>query len=93
MGVTLGVRVQTYLGWKHKRGPGKPIFESTHRPDIHHKSGKTMELVRIIDRENDHYKEIVKDFATGQVVHSCEESLSQHQGHGSAKPLKDAKNE
>lgn len=85
MGVTLGARPQMYLGWKHKRGPGKPIFESTCRPDIHRKSGKTMELVQIIDRENDHYKEIVKDPATGEVVHSCEESLSQHRGHGSAK--------
>jgi hypothetical protein len=44
-----------------------------------------MQLTRIIDREKDLYKEVVKDPDTGEIVHECEEPLSQHIGHGTAK--------
>ncbi len=84
-GITLGVKVGEYLGFKQKRGPGKPIFESMHKPDLHRKTGKMMELARVIDRETDRYKEIVTDPITGKVVHFCEEPLTEHKGHGSAK--------
>lgn len=37
------------------------------------------------DREHDDYSEIVIDPETETIVHQCKESLSKHQGHGSAK--------
>ena len=40
---------------------------------------------RSIDRDNNKYKEVVTDPETGKVVHHCEEFLSKHKGHGSAK--------
>lgn len=33
----------------------------------------------------DWYSERVKDEKTGQIIHQCDEPLSKHQGHGSAK--------
>ena len=39
----------------------------------------------VIDRENDLYKEVVTDPDTGKIIHQCEEPLSEHVGHGSAK--------
>lgn len=40
---------------------------------------------QVIDRDNDKYFERVTDYATGEVLHECEEPLSKHVGHGSAK--------
>lgn len=44
-----------------------------------------VELSRTIDKENDEYHEVVKDYKTGKVVHETHEKLSEHRGHGSAK--------
>ena len=41
---------------------------------------------RLIDRKNNRYREVVKDMKTGDVIHEVDEPLSQHTGHGSAKP-------
>ncbi len=41
-------------------------------------------LDRVIDRENNSYKEIITD-KNGNIVHRCIEPLSEHQGYGSAK--------
>lgn len=46
---------------------------------------------RVIDRENDKYLEVVKDPKTGEIIHQCEEPLSQHFGHGSAKHKEEGK--
>lgn len=56
--------------------------------DIRKRDGKWMRKERIIDRDNDYYKEKVVDPETGDVVHECEEKLSDHLGHGSNKPKK-----
>lgn len=71
---------------KSKEKLRKNIFSGD---DLHRKSGKWYKKERIIDRDNDSYKEIVIDPDTGLVIHSCEEPLSQHQGHGSAKKIPD----
>ncbi|HEY2976029.1 MAG TPA: hypothetical protein VGJ48_26175 [Pyrinomonadaceae bacterium] len=39
----------------------------------------------VVDRENDKYKELVTSPETGEVIHHCEEPLSQHRDHGSAR--------
>jgi phage FluMu protein Com len=53
--------------------------------DIRKADGKWMAKERIIDKDNDQYKEVVIDPATGEVVHYNEEPLSKHFGHGYAK--------
>lgn len=44
---------------------------------------------RLIDRTDDKYKEVIKD-DNGKVIHYCEEPLSKHWGHGSAKKSNDS---
>jgi hypothetical protein len=51
----------------------------------HQASGRWSRMERIIDRENDHYIEKFTDTETGVVTHLCDEPLSEHVGHGSAK--------
>jgi DNA-directed RNA polymerase subunit RPC12/RpoP len=62
-----------------------------HGDDLHKKTGKWNKKDRIIDKDNDHYHEVVKDPETGEIIHECEEPLSEHRGHGSAKNISDAK--
>ena len=52
---------------------------------LHRNSGKWMKLRRVIDRDNDWYEETVINPETGNVIHDCNEPLSAHRGHGSAK--------
>jgi len=74
------------LKYKGKRnGRGKPFIEGVVGSDLSIRLQKWMRLERVIDRENDHYKEVVTDPTTGDVIHQCDEPLSKHQGHGSAK--------
>jgi hypothetical protein len=44
-----------------------------------------MLLERVIDRAKNWYKKLITDPETGKVVHHCEEPLTDHRGHGSAK--------
>ena len=71
------------LGYKARRGgKGKPFLKGVIRGDLYRKIGRWMRLERVIDRENDAYKEVVIDPKTGEEVYRCEEPLSQHLGHG-----------
>lgn len=54
--------------------------------DLHRSSGKWNKKERYINKDEDTYKEVVIDPTTGEIIHHCEEPLSQHQGHGDAKP-------
>lgn len=84
--ISESIVVREKLGMKGKRaGEKKSYIESISGDDLHRKTGKWMKLSRLIDRENNVYKEEVKDPATGDIVHRCEEPLSDHKGHGSAK--------
>jgi hypothetical protein len=67
------------------RGKGKIKIEQLVGDDLHRTSGKWYKKIRVIDRENDRYLETVTDPETGEVVHHCEEPLSEHFGHGSDK--------
>jgi hypothetical protein len=49
------------------------------------RGGALAYLTRIFDRDADRYVETVTMRETGEVVHSCDEPLSAHQGHGSAR--------
>lgn len=78
---------QVKMAAKDPSRPGKQKIriEQLVGDDQHRKSGKWYKKVRVIDRENNLYLEEVADPETGAVIHRCEEPLSDHTGHGSAK--------
>ena len=63
-----------------------PRLEQFSGADLRKSDGRWMQKERIIDRDRDYYKEVVIDPIDGTVVHHNEEPLSEHFGHGSAKP-------
>lgn len=58
--------------------------------DLRVSKGDYVEKLRVIDKDNDVYIEKIVDKTTKQVIHSNEEPLSEHFGHGSAKFKKDS---
>jgi hypothetical protein len=64
---------------------GKPFVDQIVGDDLQRSTGRWMRRERVIDRTNDRYREVVTDPTTGEVVHECEEPLTDHQGHGHAK--------
>ena len=44
-----------------------------------------MLLERVINRAKNWYKELITDPETGEVVRHCEEPLTDHRDHGSAR--------
>jgi hypothetical protein len=69
-------------------GVNKPRKEFIYGDEQYKKENKMVDKTRIIDRENDHYYEKVVDKETKEVIHLCDEPLSKHFGHGSAKNKK-----
>jgi hypothetical protein len=67
------------------RGKRRIKYEEKGGYKLHRKSNKWNKYVQVIDRENDRYLEIATDRVTGEVLHHCEEPLSEHFGHGSDK--------
>lgn len=65
-----------------KKNPRYTFIEGD---DLRKRDGKWMKKSRVIDKTTDKYLERVTDPETGEVVHSCEEALSVHFGHGSDK--------
>ena len=51
-----------------------------------HKYGKLVRVHRTIDKDIDRYIEKVIDMQTGEILHECDEPLSEHINHGTAKP-------
>jgi hypothetical protein len=62
-----------------------PFVEGIQGFDLYRKIGKWMKKVWVVDRKKNLYTEIVMGPNTNEIVHSCEEPLSSHIGHGSAK--------
>jgi hypothetical protein len=69
------------------QGKRKPHLEGKTGDDLHRKTEKWMLLERVIDRAKNWYKELITDPETGRVVRQCEEPLTEHRGHGSAKKI------
>ena len=65
-----------------KKNPRVDIFAGD---DLRKSDNKWMTKERVIDKDKDLYREVVKDPTTGEVIHHNEEPLSQHFGHGTAK--------
>lgn len=69
------------LGVKIKRaGERKPYVENRGLPSFSYRFQKLVSRQVLIDRDNDRYFEKVTDYETGEVLHECNEPLSQHQG-------------
>ena len=83
------MRLLDKFGMKAKRGgKGKPFIETVNGDDLHKKTGKWNHIERVIDRETDSYSETITDLDTGLIIHQCQEPLSEHKNHGSAKKKK-----
>lgn len=70
------------INFNSKKNPRYEFFEGD---DLRKSDSKWMKKTRVIDKYNDKYHEKVTDPETGDVVHHCEEPLSDHFGHGSDK--------
>ena len=80
---------KTKFGRKARRGgKGRPFYEAVTGDDLHRKTGIWYYRDWIVDRARDWYKEVITDPRTGETIHKCEEPLSEHKGHGSAKHSK-----
>ena len=80
------VTIRDGLKLKAKRpGKSRPYFESWNIPSLSSSLKKVVNLIRIFDRDNDHYHEKVTEYETGDVIHQCDEPLSEHTGHGTDK--------
>ena len=80
------LRAYETIQTKGKReGESKPFREQISGDDYSHKNKKWIKKERVIDREKDYYFEKITDPETGDVLHYCEEPLSSHRGHGTAK--------
>jgi hypothetical protein len=79
--VQTAIRVFGFLGSKRKW-----FTDIRSGFSFSHKFQTWMHRLRIFDKRNDCYLERVTNPETGEVVHECSEPLSEHTGHGSAKP-------
>lgn len=76
---------------KDKNYPSKknPRVEFFQGDDLRKSDGKWMKKDRLIDKTKNKYTETVTDPETNEIVHHCEEPLSDHWGHGTDKIKKD----
>jgi len=82
--VSATVALHSKISLKGKRpGLKRPFIEQTFGDDLHRKSQRWMQFHRVIDRLRNWYSERVTDPESGEVIHSCEEPLTDHRGHGS----------
>ena len=84
--ITEAVTARAGLGVKAKhQGDKKPFIEDLSLPSFSVNRQKLVHHQRVIDRDKDIYLEKVTDYETGELIHECEEPLSSHTSHGSAK--------
>jgi len=69
----------------NKNKSSRPLVEFKSGDDYTVKTGQWSDRKMTIDRENKRYSEVIVDKETGKIIHICDEKLSQHKGHGSAK--------
>ena len=88
-GVTLGASIELHskIAYKAKAGgKGRPFVEGVDGDDQHKATGRWNVLSRRIDRRRNRYRERIVDGETGEVIRDVDEPLTDHSGHGSAKP-------
>jgi hypothetical protein len=84
---TVTVRVRVWGRDKFFRaGYKRPAaWGVTAMPSLFRKTGRLHLTDRSFDRIRDWYHERIVDAETGELVHECDEPLSQHRGHGDAR--------
>lgn len=71
-----------------KKSKDKLRVDSFSGYDHSHKLNKIVEKQKVVDKNNNRYYEKITDLETKEVIHECNEKLSDHQGHGYAKHKK-----
>ena len=80
------VSVRSTLGAKaYEEGRRQPFLEYKGGDSFFRKAAKWVTRIMRIDRRGDRYREHVYDPQSGETIHYCDEPLSEHRGHGSAK--------
>ena len=86
--VTGTVRVRSELVAKaFEPGRRKAFLEHKAGDSFFRKAQRWVKRVMRIDRRNNGYLEHVVDPHTGDTIHFCDEALTEHRNHGSAKKL------
>jgi hypothetical protein len=81
------ITIHDSLAIKVKRGgKGKPVRTGKYGDSLHTLTGRWMHREMTVDRENDRYTERIVDPESGEVIRDVDERLSDHRGHGDAKP-------
>ena len=84
--ITEKLSIAESIGGKIKsEGQKRPSGEFMYGADYSKKEHRYMKKERVIDRKNNVYHEKVIDPVSGTVIHECDEPLTDHFGHGSAK--------
>ena len=91
IGITVNdtITVREMLAFKAKgerNGKRKVFLQGEAGDELRHATQRWTVISRRIDSENDHYDEVITAAETGKVLHECHEPLSEHRGHGSARP-------
>jgi hypothetical protein len=84
LGGTVTLRSSLSLKARHA-GRGKPFLEQKIGDSFSYRFQKWFRRTIRVDRDGDRYSESVMDSKTNEVIHKCEEPLSTHRDHGSAK--------
>jgi hypothetical protein len=88
----------TARDWSREKGYGldasgkqRLLFDTRRFPDVVRSRGDApAQREMTIDKVRDRYTEVVTLLDTGEVIHRCDEPLSSHTGHGTARPAKKA---
>jgi hypothetical protein len=75
-----GYRIKAYLA-----GSSKFSIDERSGPSYYRVGDEWHHVMRVIDRENDRYTEVVRVLRTGEVIRQIDEPLSQHTGRGGSK--------
>lgn len=68
-----------------KSGSSKFYLDTRGGASYYRNGNQWHHLVRVVDRENDRYVEIIRLLSTGEIISRVEEPLSKHRGHGGGK--------
>lgn len=74
------------MGVRARHDRGRWFLEHFSGSDFWRRAGRWITKLRRIDSDSDWYDEVISDPETGKVIHDQHHPLSQHQGHGLAKP-------
>jgi hypothetical protein len=87
----LSVSISETRARAKRRGKGKPFIDQRSKRELYRDTGEVHDVERIIDPENNIYKEVIRDSKTGEIIRECCEPLDKHTGHGYAKQKGDTK--